>query len=157
MSVLLLHPYLEEARFKTRKNYGALRGTTTIAEAISKLRRWRLRLSELNFNIFHRSGIKHQAANGLTRLKTTREVQTVLEDEVQDLTTLKELFAYAPTTETPELELFGKPKDHSERFIPDVCITAGIKDSDKEEVPTLAKFISAQSSDADFCSSFPSV
>lgn len=56
-----------------------------------------------------------------------------------------------------EPELIEERKGLFVPFIPVVSIMAGIADNYKEKVPTLAEFISVQSSDADFRSTFPSV
>lgn len=56
-------------------------------------------------------------------------------------------FACAPSLVKPELKTFEEPKGPFVPFIPEVCMNVGIMDSEKEEVPTLFKFITAQSTD----------
>lgn len=51
-----------------------------LANVIGSLTRWRLRLFELNFNVVHGAGIKHQAADALLRLPAEEVDNTPLED-----------------------------------------------------------------------------
>lgn len=58
-----------------------------MVKAIDKLARRCLRLSEFVFDVVHSAGIKQQAADELSRLKTKGEEVTPLNDEVPVLTT----------------------------------------------------------------------
>lgn len=53
-----------------------------MSDATGKLVRWRLRLSELEFDVLHRARIKHHAADALFRLSTTGTDETKLDDEL---------------------------------------------------------------------------
>lgn len=48
--------------------------------------RWRLHLSEFEFDIIHRAGIKHQAVDALSQLKTKGVDTMPLQNEVPVLT-----------------------------------------------------------------------
>lgn len=79
-AILLLFFYLKERWFSVRKDceppevYSHWKGT-------AKLSRCQLRPLELDCDILHRAGVKNQAANALSRLKTERGVRRTLEDE----------------------------------------------------------------------------
>ncbi len=53
-----------------------------MSEAKGKLARWRLRLQEMDFEVVHRPGIVHRAADALSRLLTEGEDESPLDDEV---------------------------------------------------------------------------
>ena len=55
-SVLLLRPYLEGAPFVIRTDHDSLRWLLNIADVSGRLARWRLRLSEFDFEVVHRPG-----------------------------------------------------------------------------------------------------
>lgn len=61
--VLMLRPYLEGSRFTIRTHHDALQWILNMADATDKSARWRLRLSELEFDIVHRAGVTHQPAD----------------------------------------------------------------------------------------------
>ena len=67
-AILLLRPYLEGQRFTVRSDRDSLRWVLNLADAKGRLAGWRLRLSEYDFVVEHRAGIKHQAAEALSRL-----------------------------------------------------------------------------------------
>lgn len=103
-AVTLPRPYLEESRFIIKTNREVLRHILTIAKATGKLARWRLRLSEFEFDIVYRVGMKHQAADTLSCLKTGGDQYTPLGNEVLVLTIFTKCLAYVPSTAKPELE-----------------------------------------------------
>lgn len=55
-------------------------------DATEKLAQWRLSISEFEFNIAHRAGIKHRAADVLSRFKTGGEEKRLLNYAVPVLT-----------------------------------------------------------------------
>lgn len=71
-AIAIMSPFLKGAGFTTRTDHRAFPGSLTRAKATGKLEKWRLRLSEVKVDIFHRAGIKHQDAEALSRLKTKR-------------------------------------------------------------------------------------
>ena len=79
-AILLLRPYQEGQRFTVRTDHDFLRWVLNLADAKGRLARWLLRLSEYDFVVEHRAGIKHQAADGLSRLETTRLDNSTLRD-----------------------------------------------------------------------------
>jgi len=70
-AVLLLRPYLDGVRFTVRTDHSALRWILNLNDTTARLTRWRLRLMEFEFEVVHRKGIKHQAADALSRLETS--------------------------------------------------------------------------------------
>lgn len=66
----LLKPYLVLSRFIVRTDRKDLRLLLTSASGPGKLTGRRLRLHELDFEVFHRIGIKRQAAKALSGPKT---------------------------------------------------------------------------------------
>jgi len=84
-AVLMLRPYLYGTRFTLRTDHESLRWILNLSDASGKLQRWRLRLLEFEFDVVHRPGIKHQAADALSRLNTQGEDEEPLEDEVPTL------------------------------------------------------------------------
>lgn len=56
-----------------------------MTEVTENLARSRLRLILLDFEGFHRAGLRHQAADALTRLQTIEMQETPLEEDVSVL------------------------------------------------------------------------
>jgi len=69
-AVTMLEPYLQGTRFTIRTDHEALRWILTMTDAKGKLERWRLRLSAFDYDVVHLPGVKHQAADALSRLET---------------------------------------------------------------------------------------
>ena len=78
----LLRPYLKGQRFTVRTDHGSLRWVLYLADANGRLARWRLRLSDYDFFVEHRAGIKHLAADALSRLEATGLDTSTLRDEI---------------------------------------------------------------------------
>lgn len=104
----------------------------------------------------HGAGVKHLAADALSRLKTRGKDKTILDDEVQVLTLPPEIFAYVPRTDTTDRKVIEELKGSFATFIPVVCMMVGITDSKKAGILTIAKSISAPATDADCLSAFAS-
>lgn len=83
--VLLLRPSLKGTQFKHR-DHNALRCILNNANVSGKLVRWRLCLYEFEFNVVHRTGVKHQVANSLLRLWTHKHDTTKLNNALLVLT-----------------------------------------------------------------------
>lgn len=64
-ALLLLHPYLEGSRFTVRTDHSALQWLPNLVHTSGKLARWRLRLSNWEFDVINQPGVKHQAADAL--------------------------------------------------------------------------------------------
>lgn len=65
--------------------HNALKWIVNLTDSTEKLVRWRLRLLELELDIVHYTGIKHQTADVLLPLRNTRTDQTPIGDEIQVL------------------------------------------------------------------------
>lgn len=77
----MLRPYVEGLRFTIGTDHYALRWILKMADTTVKIARWRLRLQERQFDVWHRAGIKHEAADDLSRLGKTVEDRVELKDE----------------------------------------------------------------------------
>lgn len=75
-----------------------------------------------------------------------------MEDEVSVLTIPLEIFACAPRTDISDLEFFAQLKGPFVPFRREVCLMVGVTDIEEAEIPSLAEYISAQSSNTDFLS-----
>ena len=84
-AVLTLRPYLEGNRFTLRTDHHSLRWIMNLADASGRLQRWRLRLADFEYDIVHRAGVKHQAADALSRLPTNGTDQHPLDDGIPTL------------------------------------------------------------------------
>lgn len=128
-----------------------------MAKATGRLTRWRLRLSEFEFDIFRRIGIKHQAADALSPPQTKVENRTLLDNEVPVIIETQTLFACMQETEPTDFEFINELKDPFIPFIGDVRMTAGIKNSEKMEIRTLGEISTTHYTDEDCCVAFMSV
>lgn len=79
MPILLL--YVKGTRFTLRTDRDLLIWILNVPDNTGGLTRWHLHLSEYDFDAVNRASIKHQATNALSRLRTTGEAQTQLEDD----------------------------------------------------------------------------
>lgn len=80
--VAMLQPYVQGTRFFIRTDRKALRWIIIMTYAKVKLAIWRLRLSVFDYDIVHRAGINHQAADSLSRFDTTGEDTQEVDDDV---------------------------------------------------------------------------
>lgn len=81
-AVLLWRPYLENTRFTNCTDHDSLKRILNLTDVTVRLARWRLRLTEYKFDIFHRAGIEYQAADALSRLQATGKYRTPLGDDL---------------------------------------------------------------------------
>lgn len=77
-SVLLLRPHLKKICFKIRTDHDALNWILSLTDSTVWLGRWRLRLSELDFDVVNHAGIKHQATEAFSRLNTSGKDESPL-------------------------------------------------------------------------------
>ena len=84
-AALTLRPYLEGQRFTLRTDHDSLRWIMNLSDASGRLQRWRLRLADFEYDVVHRAGIKHQAADALSRMPTDGSDQTPLDDAIPTL------------------------------------------------------------------------
>lgn len=82
MSAALVCPYLEGMRFTNQMGHGSLKWIGNLADAPDKLIRWRLCLSEMEFDVLSRIGIKHQAPEVMSRYLTTGGDCILIDDAV---------------------------------------------------------------------------
>lgn len=68
----MLRPYVKRSRFIVRTNHRSLKWIHDLKISTGCLPQWRLRLMELDFEVQHRPGRKHMAADALPRLSTNR-------------------------------------------------------------------------------------
>lgn len=85
-SVLILKPYLDGSHFKIQTNRQALRWTPDLKESAGRLARWRISLLEFDFEVVHRPGVFHQAADAMSCLPKEKFIaETLVEDEIPTL------------------------------------------------------------------------
>lgn len=78
--------------------------------ATCRLTEWQLTQSEFEINIIHRAGVKHEAADALSRLKTVGKDHAPLEEEVPVFANSSKFLACAPLLAEPEFETIERPK-----------------------------------------------
>lgn len=81
-TVLLLGPDLEGHKFARGKNHEALMWIHNIADATGRLVRWRILMSEIDYDVKYRGGIKIQAANALSQPETGGKTSTELGNDL---------------------------------------------------------------------------
>jgi len=70
-AVGLLRPYIEETKFLIRCDKKALKWILTTTACINnRLKRWRILLSEFDYDVEYRPGPQHAVADALSRLPT---------------------------------------------------------------------------------------
>lgn len=134
-----------------------LRGILTVAKATVKLARWKQRLLEIELDIVHHEGAKHQAAAALASVKTNGVNHTPLYNEIPVLIISPKSVAHTPSTVEPELETIEKPKGVFETLIPEIGMIAGLTDIETAEIPILSEFIAVPSTGSDSGAAFEPV
>ena len=136
-----LRPYLQGEKFTVHSDQASWRWLLTIAEPSGRLMRWRLRLSEFDFQILYKKGKLNTQADALSRLTTLGETSSDLDedipcfsidrdyDERYEVGFIEEEFAYDDALLTTETDM------------PDPDLLAAV---------TLEELVLAQASDA-FC------
>lgn len=81
-AVLLLCPYYDSTHLAICMDHHSLCWLPSMANATIKLAQWRLHLFELDFDVVHRAGIKHQAADTLPLPLTNKIDQSLLRDKL---------------------------------------------------------------------------
>jgi RNase H-like domain found in reverse transcriptase len=74
--------YLERSKFIVRTDHSSLQWLMSISDDNTRLVRWRLRLAEFSFEIQYKPGKINQAADALSRMKTTGGDQAALDQDV---------------------------------------------------------------------------
>lgn len=81
-SVLLLQRYLKGFRFTLRNDHDGLKGILNVTDSSSKLGCCGLILSNFESNVVQCAGIKHQASETLSRIRTTGKDEIPIEDDI---------------------------------------------------------------------------
>lgn len=152
-----LRSYSKGARPAIETDHKAIRRVLTMAEATGKLVQWRLRILEIEIYIVQRAGIKYQAANALSRLKTRSENSTPLQDKVPVSNIFWRSFAHELLFVEPNSETTVEIKG---RFFPlslAFSVIAGIMDNEMAGTPMLSEFITVQSTNSGWHATFWSV
>ena len=116
-AISLLRPYLEGTRFTVRTDHNSLTWILSITPSEGRLARWRLRLSEFDFDIQYRPGIKNVVPGALSRIETTGEDRTSLEEDIP--TFLLQEGERQNTLATEEegwhslMDMYPEPLDHA--------------------------------------------
>ena len=77
-----LRSYLQGEKFTVHSDQASLRWLLTIAETSERLMRWRLRLSEFDFQILYKKGNLNTQADALSRLTTLIETTSDLDEDI---------------------------------------------------------------------------
>ena len=80
--ILKLRPYLYGSAVNLRADHEALRWVLNLADSSGRLARWRLRLAEYDYEVQYRPGVKHQLADGVSRLRTDGGDTELVDEEV---------------------------------------------------------------------------
>lgn len=81
-TVRLVRSYLKGSRFTIQTDNESLMWLMIVSEASANLTRWRLQLSEFKFYIVHRAGIKHKAADPMSKILTGGKDKTKVDDKI---------------------------------------------------------------------------
>ena len=81
-AITTLRPYIEGQKFVVRTDHDALRWLLTLSHPSGRLMRWRLRLSEFDFEIQYRQGRVHQVPDALSRLITPGSDPRPVDNEI---------------------------------------------------------------------------
>jgi len=84
-SISLLRPYLEGNHFTVRTDHNSLTWILSITPSEGRLARWRLRLAEFDFEVQYRPGVKNVVPDSLSRLETTGDDKTSLDEDIPTL------------------------------------------------------------------------
>lgn len=79
-SVLPLSLYPEENRLTIRTDHGTFKRILDLTDSTKQQARWRLRIFKFEFDVVHRAGNKHGAADVLSRLNKTGQDEGPPED-----------------------------------------------------------------------------
>ena len=139
----VLRPYLQGAQFVVNTDQSSLRWLLTTTEGTGRLMRWRLRLSEFDFEVKYKKGSSNSVADCLSRLNTLGEAV----DEVDDGIPCFALEEHDHVGETKEL----LPPDHEEWEDHDLTLVAeGRDEGQRPSSITHEELVREQASD-NFC------
>lgn len=81
-SVMKLQPYLEGNRFNILTDHDSLKLKLDLADARSRLARWRLRTARFPFDVVNRVVFRHQEADALSLMPIDGTNTTSIEKEI---------------------------------------------------------------------------
>ena len=81
-AITTLRPYIEGRKFVVRTDHDASRWLLTLSDPSGRLMRWRLHLSEFDFEIQYRPGRVHQVPDALSRLISRGLDPKPVDDEI---------------------------------------------------------------------------
>ncbi|CDF35613.1 unnamed protein product [Chondrus crispus] len=81
-AVQTLRPYLYGEHFIVHTDHASLRSLMNVTDPSGRLIRWRLRLSEFDFEIKYKKGKANSQADALSRLQTAGETVDEIDDEI---------------------------------------------------------------------------
>ncbi|CDF34164.1 unnamed protein product [Chondrus crispus] len=81
-AVQTLRPYLYGEHFIVHTGHASLRWLMNVTDPSGRLIRWRLRLSEFDFEIKYKKGKANSQADALSRLRTAGETVEEIDDEI---------------------------------------------------------------------------
>lgn len=84
-AVLQLHLYLENSRSTMWTDHDSHKRVPNLKTSARRITGWNLILSEYEFDVVHRTEIKLQAADVLSRLQTTQKDRKTLEEDLPEL------------------------------------------------------------------------
>ena len=132
-----LRPYLQGENFIVHTDHSSLRWLMNINDPSGRLMRWRLRLSEFDFEVQYKKGKANTQADALSRLQTLGETTASVDDAIPCF------IIGDPDVESSE----GKTED----FGPcDAILALGHEDEDQLEPITPEELLREQSRDP-FC------
>lgn len=81
LDVLIFRSCLKRIIFSIRMDHASLKWILNLTQVTIRLARGRLRLPKFAVEVVHRAGIRHQAADALSRVPATANDKTPLEDD----------------------------------------------------------------------------
>jgi hypothetical protein len=104
-AVKLLRPYLEGNRLTVRTDHSTLTWLLNAdGNSTPRLTRWRLGLAQFDFVVKYRPGVRHQPADGVSRLVTLGHDSSAVEDEIPCCVVADDATKESVPTPEPTLE-----------------------------------------------------
>ena len=141
-SIFTLRPYPYGRAFNFGTDQEAILWVLNLAYSSGRLARWYLRLAEYDYELQYRPGVKHQLADGVSRLRTDGGDTEPVDDEVPCFT------VQCDEGSEPLLDMlhWDPPQDR-----PDGCHALAITAEEREAASTsVEEFLRQQAEDA-FC------
>ena len=117
-----LRPYLQGEDFIADSDHTALRWLMDIAEPSGRVMRWRLRLSEFDFQVEYKKGKLNTQADALSRLATNGETTIDIDDDIPCFMTAEDRCIAWQQADLGELQGECRGRSiHGDRFPRSVC------------------------------------